>query len=564
MTNPLPKDHPVTLEVSDARGKVVHKTVARQGVNNVFYFPIATEATAPTGNWRATINVGGAVFTEILRIATVKPNRLKINLAFDDEILTVDKPIVGNTSISWLHGAPARNLNIEMDATIRSTTTSFKGFPNYIFTDPVRTFEETEIPVLKGKLNEEGKTSINKRLELSKNAPGMLRANFLTKVFEGGGDFSIDVISKDLAPFTHFVGLQSPKARAYGSYFTDENNTFDVATVDEKGIASGNRDLEVKVFKIEWRWWWSRGQDNLSSYENATVHRPVQEFKIKTAANGKTTFNLNIPEEESGRYLIRIIDPKSGHATGRVAYFYRNWWSRAGAGGDAESAKMLVFSADKEKYNVGETAIITFPSGSEGRALISIENGTEVLGTQWIETKKGETQATIPITKEMAPNIYVNISLLQPHEQTANDLPIRLYGVIPLLVEDPTTILQPQLELPDVLKPEEKFTVKVSEKNKKPMTYTLAIVDEGLLDLTRFRTPAIHEAFYTREALGVRTFDMYDYVIGAYSGSVENIYAVGGGDEAAGAKNRKADRFKPVVMYLGPLRSKSVKKPHTI
>ena len=97
---------------------------------------------------------------------------------------------------------------------------------------------------------------------------------------------------------------------------------------------------------------------------------------------------------------------------------------------------MLLFSADKEKYNVGEEAFITFPSGSDGHALISVENGTEVLATHWIETKKGETKAAIKITKEMAPNIYVNISLLQPHSQTKNDLPIRLYGVIPLSVED--------------------------------------------------------------------------------------------------------------------------------
>ncbi|MBA3986827.1 MAG: hypothetical protein H0X63_09725, partial [Flavobacteriales bacterium] len=444
-----------------------------------------------------------------------------------------------------------------------ATSTAFKNFPNYIFSDPVRTFEETEIQILKGKLNEDGNINILKNLELGKNSPGMLRANFLTKVFEGGGDFSIDVISKDLAPFSHFVGLQSPKPRAYGSYFTDENTTFDVATVNEKGEVSGNRQLDVKVFRIEWRWWWSRGQDNLSSYENATVHRPVQEFKITTAANGRSSFNLNIPEEESGRYLIRIIDPKSGHATGRIAYFYRNWGTRTG--GNPESAKMLLFSADKEKYNVGENAMISFPSGSEGRALISIENGTEVLETRWVETQKGETKTNIAITKEMAPNIYVNISLLQPHEQTANDLPIRLYGVIPLLVEDPSTILEPIVELPAVLKPEEKYTLKVSEKNKKAMTYTIAIVDEGLLDLTRFKTPEIHNAFYTREALGVRTFDMYDYVIGAYSGSVENIYAVGGGDEAAGAKNRKADRFKPVVHYLGPFTLKSgEKKSHTL
>ena len=68
----------------------------------------------------------------------------------------------------------------------------------------------------------------------------------------------------------------------------------------------------------------------------------------------------------------------------------------------------------------------------------------------------------------------------------------------------------------------------------------------------RFNTPDIHKAFYKRQALGVKTFDIYDYVIGAYSGSVDNIYAIGGGDMAAGAKNRKANRFKPVVTYLGP------------
>ena len=106
---------------------------------------------------------------------------------------------------------------------------------------------------------------------------------------------------------------------------------------------------------------------------------------------------------------------------------------------------MLVFSADKENYNVGETAKITFPSGTEGRALISIENGTEVIEYKWVKTKAGETVVNIPITKAMAPNVFVNISLLQPHAQTANDLPLRLYGVIPILVEDPNTKLEPEI-----------------------------------------------------------------------------------------------------------------------
>lgn len=580
IANPLPKNHPVKLEVTDARGKLVQRSVLRAnspleggrgvssgrrgqsggagggGVNNFYYFPITTEPSAPTGNWNATVTVGGVRFTKNLKVATVKPNRLKIKLDFDDEILDASQPVKGTATAAWLHGAPARNLKIEMDATLRTTATAFKKFSNYQFNDPVRKFKEVEIPVLDTKLSAGGTTSFSKDFEISGKAPGMLQATFLTKVFEGGGDFSIDVFSKNLAPYSHFVGLRSPETHRYGSFFTDENTNFDIATVNAQGHASPNREIEVKVFRIEWRWWWNRGNDNLSRYENATVHKPVKDFKVTTNSKGKANFSVNIPEEEGGRYLIRVIDKESGHATGRVAYFYRNWW-KAPVDGDAESAKMLVFSADKEKYHVGEEAFITFPSGSEGRALISVENGTEVLATHWIETKKGETKAAIKLTKEMTPNIYVNISLLQPHAQTKNDLPIRLYGVIPIMVEDASTVLKPEIDMPKVLKPEEDFTVEVSEANKKPMTYTLAMVDEGLLDLTRFKTPEIHKVFYTREALGVKTFDVYDDVIGAYSGSVNNIYAIGGGDVAAGAKNRKADRFKPVVKYVGPFKLKA-------
>jgi len=559
LANPLPEEHPLTLEVTDAQGKVVQRVVEKSNESNLYYFPIPTDAAAATGNWRATVQVGGAKFTTVLRVATVKPNRLKINLEFEDEVLSSAKPIKGSATVHWLHGAVAKNLAIEMEATIRSTSTAFKGFPDYEFSDPVRTFEETEVSILKGKVDEVGKIAILKELELNKKAPGMLRASILTKVFEGGGDFSIDVFTKDLAPYSYFVGLKSPKAQGYGSYFTDEKNRFEVVSVDENGKPSGGRDLEVKVYRIEWRWWWRRGEDNLSTYENSSVHQPYKDISLTTDAKGKANFELLIPEENSGRYLIRVLDKASGHATGRVTYFYRNWWSGTGSE-DTESAKMLLFSADKEKYQVGDQAVISFPSGAAGRALLSIENGTEVLATKWVETQKGETRTTLEITPEMAPNIFVNISLLQPHAQSANDLPIRLYGVNPILVEDPVTILSPAIELPAVLKPEEKYTIKVAEKNSKPMSYTIAIVDEGLLDLTRFRTPEIHSAFYTREALGVKTFDMYDYVIGAYSGSVENIYTIGGSDDAAGAKNRKADRFKPVVTFLGPFTLKAGEK----
>src|SRR5690606_26081484 len=91
--NPLPKNHPVTLSVTDARGKLVQRTVQQTNISKdgFYHFPITTDASAPTGNWNATITVGGAQFSHTLKVATIKPNRLKIKLDFEDEILDATK-----------------------------------------------------------------------------------------------------------------------------------------------------------------------------------------------------------------------------------------------------------------------------------------------------------------------------------------------------------------------------------------------------------------------------------------------------------------------------------------
>jgi hypothetical protein len=97
------------------------------------------------------------------------------------------------------------------------------------------------------------------------------------------------------------------------------------------------------------------------------------------------------------------------------------------------------------------------------------------------------------------------------------------------------------------------------------MTYSIAIVDEGLLDLTRYKTPNPWDSFYAKEALGVKTWDIYDDVLGAYGGRINQVFSIGGDGMAAGSKNKKANRFKPVVVYLGPFEiGKNQSKTHYI
>ena len=562
--NPLPKKHPVKLEVTDARGKLAHREITTNHLNHVYAFTIPTNPEDKTGNWTAKVSVGGAKFYKNLKFETVKPNRLKLKINFEDEVLSSAKPAKGNLQVNWLHGAPAKNLRAVIKAKFSVNNSGFKNYKNYVFNDPTKRFNTEELTLLNAKVNEQGSIDINQALKVGKNAPGLLNAQFLVRAFENGGDFSIDAFSMPYAPYESFVGLKSPKEKMYGSFDTDANHTFDIVTVDKDGKPVKRNNLEVKVYKIEWRWWWNSSGDNLSKYTSSTFHRPYMNTKVSTNSKGQAKFKINVPDDDGGRYLIRVRDPKSGHATGRTTYFYKNWWKRQ-SNGDKEASQMLVFSADKDNYNVGETATVTFPSGTKGRALVSIENGSDVIDYQWVETNKGETQVQIPITKEMAPNVFVNISLLQPHATTANDLPLRMYGLIPLMVKDEKTILEPVISMPKTLAPEQEFTVKVSEKNKKAMTYTIAVVEEGLLDLTRFKTPNPWDAFYTREALGVKTWDMFDEVIGAYSGSIEQVFAIGGDGTLKKGKNKKANRFKPVVRFLGPFTiDKGDSKSHQI
>lgn len=565
-TNPLPANHPVRLELIDPYGKIVNRQIKNDAPNNFYNFIVATAQDAPTGNWSAKISVGGTVFSERIRIETIKPNRLKIKANFEYEILTATKNITGNLEVLWLHGAVAKNLKSDIQARFNQIETGFSDFPNYVFDDPTRTFSAEEQNVFSGSVDENGKTVFQLKPQLVGKAPGLLQATFITKVYEPGGDFSTDVFTKTYSPYSTYIGLRVPDGDAKtGMLVTDKPYRFEIASVDLKGKPKAVKNLKVTIHKVNWRWWWDNSSDNLSSYNSDTNHEKVFEKTISTNTAGKGSFDFQLKYPEWGRYLVRVEDESGEHATGQTIYIDWPGWAGKSQKKDPSAATMLIFSTDKKKYKVGENALITFPSGDKGRALVTVENGTEILESFWIIPQKGETKFELPIKDTYAPNVYLNISLLQPHASTTNDLPIRMYGIAPIAVENPQTKLEPSIVIPKVFGPEETIEIQIKEKTGKPMTYSIAIVDEGLLDLTRFKTPNPWDVFYAKEALGVKTWDVFDDVIGAFGGRINQVFSIGGDTEAAGAKNKKANRFKPMVVYLRPFsleRGKS--KTHSV
>lgn len=490
----IPDKHPVALEIYNPRGQFYTKMISTQGTNGFYTFAVPTQADDPTGLWNAYVKVGGTAFHKSLRIETIKPNRLKITLALPTILQASSKDVYAPLTSSWLTGATASRLKAKVEMSLSKVNTQFKNYGQYLFNNPATDFTTVRADVFNGVLDAEGRAGVNIQLPVATGAPGMLNATLTTRVFEPGGDASIYSQTVPFSPFTSYVGinLNQPK----GKYIeTDKDHVFDIVTVNDQGQPVNRSNLEYKIYRISWSWWWENGEESFGTYINNSSITPVASGNLQTTG-GKASFKFRINYPDWGRYLVYVKDRESGHATGGTVYIdWPDWRGRSNKT-DPSGIKMLAFSLDKDSYEIGETATAIIPAAAGGRALVSLENGSTVLQQQWLEVSdQGDTKLTFKITPEMAPNVYLHISLLQPHAQTVNDLPIRMYGIAPVFVTNRQTILQPQIKMPEVLRPETDFNVTVSEKSGKPMTYTLAIVDDGLLNLTNFKTPTRGTSF---------------------------------------------------------------------
>lgn len=142
----IPDKHPVALEIYNPRGQFYNKLISTNGMNGLYTFAVPTKTEDPTGLWNAYVKVGGTAFHKSLRIETVKPNRLKINLQLPGNILkATDGEVRATLSSAWLTGAKAftaenqsRDVVIQSQHAIQELRTVYlqqSGYGIYLFTD---------------------------------------------------------------------------------------------------------------------------------------------------------------------------------------------------------------------------------------------------------------------------------------------------------------------------------------------------------------------------------------------------------------------------------------------
>jgi len=547
--NTFPDDHPATLKLYDPKNRPVLERTIKKAVEGYYDFEIYTLDNSPTGNWKAEISIGERKFTHGLKIETVVPYRLKVNVESDlDRITNSDKEWPVTLTSKYLFGNPAKRLECELAFSVYPAPKRFERYGGFVFEHKGMEFEPVTSPTYSKTLDSEGKLEFTWKLPDIREAPGALRARAEATVFEKGGRPVPNSTTVDFDPYNVYVGIRGPDG-LYAKVGSQIPIQTVLVTNDGKPVTG--RELNYRIYRNR-RWWWydyDSRDDFRKHFKTDYATDLLEEGKVTT---GVQPVEFSFKPTSYGQLLIEVQDGESGH-TAAIFLYARDWGSRPAS----RDADLLSIKTDKEKYYPGDVAKVIVETPDKGRALLTIEKADKVVSTSWHELNSNEMVFEIPITDDMTPNIYAFVTVIQPHSQTTNDRPMRMYGVVPLMVEKPDTRVELQIDAPEEIAPNEKFSVEVRTKDKSQVQYTVAIVDEGLLDLTRFETPDPWEYYYRKEALLVKSYDIFSQFIGANWGEIFKKFSIGGGFAEGDGRDMtsavKTRRFKPVCMFSGPL-----------
>ncbi len=544
----FPERHPVSLKLTNPRGQTVYEEVNTDGVDGFYQFRLPTAAEDPTGTWQAEILAGSSRFLKDIRVETIVAFRLKVNLLADEKSLDFDDRELGcRIESKYLFGAPAAGLQASLRYRLAHRALAFSAFPAFSFNNEAIRFQELSKDVFEGPLDSRGTAEVRFPLPPFEAAPSALELILTAGTQEKGGREVTRTQTLPVDPYPFYVGLRRPDTR-WGYLQLGSEHNISTVVVDRAGRAVPGRTLSYAVYRNTRYWWWE--YDDYDDF-HLRYKSDAQTVKVAggTLLSQATPVAFTIEPDSWGEYLVEVEDP-SGH---RAAFFFRaSMWGQSAGGQDAG---LLTLRSDRQLYHPGEEALVSLPSMEQGNLLVTVEKAGSVLSARWYSPAARQTELRIPITKAMLPNAYLTVSYLQPYAQSANDRPIRMYGIIPLNVELASTRQEVELSTSEVLRPGEEFTVVLQTGDRQPTRYILAIVDEGLLDLTAFQTPDPWGGFYSKQRLAVGSYDLFGQIIGAHKGDVFRTFSVGGGEGLLMVDEERArdqKRFEPVVMVTEP------------
>ena len=547
---------PLEAEVLDARGLVVKKERVRVGAGGFMEIAHTTQESSPTGNYTVNLNIlkdGNAlrqIGSTTVKVQEFMPDRLKVSA----QLLTAGgvpaaalsdgwvrpKDLKGHINAQNLFGTPAENRRVELAMTLSPAYPAFRAFADYAFYDPQRAKEGFSDTLPEGKTDAKGDADFE--LNLARFARATYRLNLLGKVFEPEGGRSVAAEASVLvSELPYLVGVKNDGDLGFVSRGSKRLSQIIAIDPQAKPLATSGLTLQLverKVVSVL-----MRQANETYRYESRKKEAVLNEQPLAIAAAG---FALALETKNAGNFSYVVRDA-AGIELNRIDY------SVAGKGNVTRSLERnaeLQLTLNKKDYQAGDEIEVSIRAPYVGAGLITIERD-KVYTQAWFKTTTTASVQRIKLPKDFEGNGYVNVQFIRDPGSDEIFMSPLSFGVAPFATSLAQRTNPLKLTLPALTQPGQVLKIKLGAE--RPTRAVVFAIDEGILQVARYRNADPLGFFFQKRALEVKSAQILDLILPEFKRLM--AASAPGGDEA-GAAGRFLNPFKrkgdaPAVYWSG-------------
>ncbi len=485
---------------------------------------VTLSRTAMRGTWQASIYSdpkGPSLADLSFLVEDFEPERLTFDLASRLPSIDPDDPPDIDLDARFLYGAPAAGLAVEGEIQLKPAT-GLSAFPGYRFGLESESFEPVGGPLAATTTDDAGKAKV--ALTLPELAPTskLLEASLQVQVVDDNGRPVERSLTLPVASKLARIGV---KPLFDGSVEDGGNARFEV-------IAIGPDGQRIVLDGV--RWTLSRLTTSFQWYESdgSWDYEPIvssQRVADGTLATGVADAGRIESRVGWGAYRL-VLEGPDGRVLPADLDFEAGWYVAPQA---QDTPDLLKVSLDKEKYRIGEKAKVRIEPRFPGLALVMVIDD-RLIEMRAVEVPESGATVELPVTANWGPGAYVTATLYRPMDLAARRMPARAIGLTWAGVDPAQRRLDLKLDLPPALQgtvsPRQTIEIPVSVGNLaagQTAYVTVAAVDVGILNLTRYQPPAPDDWYFAQRRLGMEIRDLYGQLIDRMQG-VPGVVRSGG------------------------------------
>lgn len=535
---------PLEAEVLDARGLVVKRERVRVAAGGFVEISHTTQGSSPTGNYTVNLNImkGTEVLRQIgstsVKVQEFMPDRMKVSA----QLLTAGGTPAAQATDGWvspralkgrvnaqnLFGTPATDRRVEAAMTLSPAYPAFRSHPDFSFYDPQRAKESFSDTLPEAKTDANGDATID--LNLSRYARATYRLSLLGKVFEPEGGRSVAAEASVLvSELPYLVGVKNDGDLGFVS--RGSKRISQIITIDPQAKPVATEGLTLQLVERKVVSVLMRQANETYRYESRRKEAVVNEQPLSVPAAG---FALTLDTKNAGNYSYVLRDA-AGVELNRIDY------SVAGQGNVTRSLERnaeLQLTLNKKDYQPGEELEVSIRAPYVGAGLITIERD-KVFAQAWFKTTTTASVQKIRLPKDFEGNGYVNVQFIRDPGSDEIFMSPLSYGVAPFATSLAQRTNTLKVSTPELTKPGEALKIKLT--SERPTRVVVFAIDEGILQVARYKEADPLGFFFQKRALEVKSAQILDLILPEFKRLMAS--AAPGGDEA-GANARNLNPFK--------------------